>query len=202
MTMANGTDRLRSARLLLREIRPDDLPFFTRLHALPEAAPGLYPEGRPRTSEETAVWLQRTLASYEQLSLGHLAVEREADGVLIGRCGLTELVVETAAPENGLRKGWFGRERVPPGLELTYECELGYTFDPAFWGQGFAADAACCVRDYARDVLRLPYAVSAILPHNAGSRRVAERLGAQVEGHMDVGGRRFDRDVWPLATRD
>ena len=200
MTLANGTDRLRSARLLLRRIRPDDLPFFTRLHALPEVAQGLYPEGRPRNSEETAVWLQRTLASYEQLSLGHLAVEREADGVLIGRCGLTELVVETATPEHGLRKGWFGRERVTAGLALTYERELGYTFDPPFWGEGFAAEAACCVRDYPRDVLRLSYAVSAILPHNARSCRVAERLGAQVEGQMDVDGRRFDRYVWPLVT--
>jgi Acetyltransferase (GNAT) domain len=86
MTLANGTDRLRLARLLLRRIRPDDLTFFMRLHALPEVAQGLYPEGRPRTSEEMAAWLQRTLASYEQLSLGHLAVEREADGVLVGRC--------------------------------------------------------------------------------------------------------------------
>jgi RimJ/RimL family protein N-acetyltransferase len=143
-----------------------------------------------------------SLASYELRSLGHLAAEREADGVLIGRCGLTELVVETATPERGLRKGWFGRERVTAGLGLTYECELGFTFDPAFWSQGFATEAACCVRDYARDVLRLSYAVSAILPHNARSRRVAERLGAQVEGQMDVDGRRFDRYVWPLATGD
>jgi [ribosomal protein S5]-alanine N-acetyltransferase len=200
MTLANPTDRLRSARLLLRRIRPDDLPFFTRLHALPEVAQGLYPEGRPRTSEETAVWLQRTLASYEQLSLGHLAAEREADGVTIGRCGLTDLVVETATPERRVRRGWFGRERAPAGLTLTYECELGFTLDPAYWGQGFATEAACCVRDYARDVLRLSYAVSAILPHNARSRRVAERSGAQVEGQMEVDGRRFDRYAWPLAT--
>ena len=135
MTLENRTDRLRSARLLLRRIRPDDLPFFARLHALPEVAQGLYPEGRPRTSEDTALWLQRTLASYEQLSLGHLAAEREADGVPIGRCGLTELVVETATPEHGLRKGWFGRERAPAGLARTYECELGFTLDPAFWAR-------------------------------------------------------------------
>jgi RimJ/RimL family protein N-acetyltransferase len=51
-------------------------------------------------------------------------------------------------------------------------------------------------------LLRLSYAVSAILPHNTRSRRVAERLGAPVEGHMDVDGRRFYRYVWPLATGD
>jgi ribosomal protein S18 acetylase RimI-like enzyme len=49
-----------------------------------------------------------------------------------------------------------------------------------------AIEAACCVRDYARDVLRLPYAVSAILPHNARSQRVAVRGGARVVGEMEV----------------
>src|SRR5258708_37841742 len=92
------------------------------------------------------------------------------------------------------------RERAPPGIALTFEYELGSTLDPAAWGQGFATEAARCVRDYARDVLQLSYAVSAILPHNARSRRVAERLGAQVDGQMDVVGRTFDRYVWPLAT--
>jgi [ribosomal protein S5]-alanine N-acetyltransferase len=200
MTLTPDTDRLESARLVLRRIVPADLPFFTRLHALPQVAQPLYPEGRPRTAEETASWLQRTLAGYAELGLGHLAVRREADDALIGRCGLTELVVETATPEHRLRKGWFGRERVPAGLGLTFECELGYTFDPAAWGQGFATEAARCVRDYARDVLRLSYAISAILPHNARSRRVAERLGAHPVGQMDVIGRTFDRYVWPLAT--
>jgi [ribosomal protein S5]-alanine N-acetyltransferase len=200
MTLAPDTERLESARLVLTRIAPGDLPFFTRLHALPQVAQALYPEGRPRTPEETASWLQRTLAGYEELGLGHLAVRRKADGALIGRCGLTELVVESVTPEHGPRKGWFGRERVPAGPGLTFECELGYTFDPAAWGQGFATEAARCVRDYARDVLRLSYVISAILPHNTRSRRVAEGSGAQAAGQMDIMGRTFDRYVWPLAT--
>ena len=123
MTLPHGTDRLESARLVLRRIAPDDLRFFTRIHALPEVAQHLYPGGRPRSPEETAKWLQYTLASYE---------------------------------------------------------------------------TARCVRDYARDVLRLPYVISAILPQNAHSRRVAERSGARVAGHMDVDGLTWDRWVWPL----
>ena len=31
MTLAHGTDRLEAARLVLRRIVPDDLPFFTHL---------------------------------------------------------------------------------------------------------------------------------------------------------------------------
>jgi len=200
VTLPHGTDQLESARLVLRRIAPDDLPFFTRIHALPEVAQYLYPGGRPRSPEETAAWLQATLEGYEQLALGYLAVVRKEDGALIGRCGLMELVVESAAPEHGIRRGWFGREQAPAGVELTFECELGYTFDPAVWGQGFATEAARCVRDYARDVLRLPYAISAIHPQNARSRRVAERSGARVVDQMDVFGLTWDRWVWPLAT--
>ena len=80
MTLARGTDRLESARLVLQRVTPDDLPFFTRIHALPEVTPYLYPEGRPRSPEETARWLQATLASYERLALGALAVLRKQDG--------------------------------------------------------------------------------------------------------------------------
>ena len=32
------------SRLVLRRIVPDDLPFFTRIHALPQVARHLYPE--------------------------------------------------------------------------------------------------------------------------------------------------------------
>src|SRR3989441_10822082 len=60
MTLAHGTDRLESARLVLRRIAPDDLPFFPRIHALPEVAQYLYPEGRPRSPEESAACLQYT----------------------------------------------------------------------------------------------------------------------------------------------
>jgi RimJ/RimL family protein N-acetyltransferase len=200
MTLAHATDRLESARLVLRRIVPDDLPFFTRIHALPEVARYLYPGGRPRSPEESAAWLQATLASYEQLALGHLAVLRKEDGALIGRCGLTDLVVESAASGHGIRRGWFGRAQAPAGVALTFECELGYTFDPAVWGQGFATEAVRCVREHARDVARLSNAVSAILPRNVRSRRVVERLGVRAAGQMEVLGLTWDRYVWPLTT--
>jgi len=122
--------------------------------------------------------------------------------VLIGRCGLTDLAVESVAPEHRIRRGWFGRAQAPAGVALTFERELGYTFDPVVWGQGFATEAARCVRDYARDALCLTYAISAILPQNVRSKRVAERSGAHAASQMDVWGLTWDRYVWPLATGD
>jgi RimJ/RimL family protein N-acetyltransferase len=200
MTLARGTDRLESPRLVLRRVVSDDLPFFARIHALPDVARNNYPGDRPRTPKQTGEWLNGTLATYERLALGYLAVVRKDDGALVGRCGLMDLAVETAIPKDGLRKGWFGDSDAPTDVALTFECELGYTFDPAAWGQGYASEAAACVRDYARDVLKLSYAISAIRPENDRSQRVAKRFGLQTDGQMEVVGATWDRYVWPLAT--
>ena len=190
----------RSRRWRIERGAPHDLPFFARLHALPEVTQYLYPGGRPRSPEESAAWLRAVLKSYEQLGIGFLAVLRKEDGALIGRCGLTDLAVESAAPEHGIRRGWFVRAHAPAGIALTFECELSYALDPAVWGQGFATEAVRCVLDYSRDVLRLSYVISAIQPLNARSRHVAERCGARTAGQMDVVGLTWDRWMYPLAT--
>jgi ribosomal-protein-alanine N-acetyltransferase len=196
MTLARETERLETERLVLRRITLADLPFYVRLHGMAEVARGLWLEGRPKTAEQTEAWLLATLASYEALSLGYLAVVRKADGALIGRCGLIDMAVETAAPEGRLRRGWFGREEVPEGVAVSFEGELGYTFDPAVWGKGYASEAARGVWDYARRGLGLEYVVSAILPRNAASRRVAQRAGAREDGQMEAAGMVFERWVW------
>ena len=62
------------------------VPFFTRIHALPEVAQYLYPGGRPRSPEESAAWLQATLESDDQralaLSRGPPQGRRSADRAL------------------------------------------------------------------------------------------------------------------------
>jgi ribosomal-protein-alanine N-acetyltransferase len=200
MTLARGTERLETERLVLRRVSLADLAFYVRLHGMPEVARGLWLEGKPRTAEQTEDWLRGTLASYEALALGYLAVVRKADGALIGRCGLMDMAVEAAAAEGRLRRGGFGREDAPEGVAVSFEGELGYTFDPAVWGQGYASEAARSVWDYARDGLGLGYAVSAILPGNAASRRVAQRAGARVDGQMEAAGMVFERWVWGIGA--
>ena len=173
MTLAHGTDRLESARLVLRRITPGRsavlhshprTPRSRAESAIPEAG-----RARPKRRPHGCSTLSRAMST---LALGYLAVLRKEDGALIGRCGLMDLVVESAAPEHGIRRGWFGREQAPAGVALTFECELGYTFDPAVWGQGFATEAARCVRDYARDVLRLAVRD---LGHSSAERPLAAR---------------------------
>jgi RimJ/RimL family protein N-acetyltransferase len=75
-------------------------------------------------------------------------------GELIGDCGLEQMEVEG--------------ERV---------AELGYDFRSEYWNQGFATEAACAVREYAFDILKLPQLISLIRVGNLASKRVAEKVG-------------------------
>jgi len=130
--------------------------------------------------------------------LGQLAVLRKADGALLGRCGLSDLVIEAHPSTNALARAWFGRAQAPAELALIQELELGYTFDAAQWGHGYATEAAQCVFEYSRAVLKLGRVISVIHGDNVRSQRVAQRCGLRRQGRpIDVLGRQLDVYVWP-----
>ena len=196
MTLARATDRIESTRLVLRRIPPSDFPFFTRIHSVADVV-RYTGHGRPRSAEETQQWVQATIASYEELQLGQLAVLRKADGALLGRCGLSDMVLEANPASLAIRRGWFGRAQAPAGLAVIQEQELGYTFDATYWGHGYATEAAQCVFAYARDQLRLRRVISVIDLDNERSLRVAQRCGLRREGQIDVLGRTLGVHIWP-----
>ena len=198
MTLARGDDRIESARLVLRRIERDDFDFFIDLNAASEVVRYL-PHGKPRAAQETFAWLQSVLRSYEDLGLGQLAVLRKSDGMLIGRCGLSDLAVEARAGVAAVPRGWYQRGDAPAASVVVFERELGYTFHRSSWGLGYASEAARCVFDYARDILRLRRVVSLIHPENVRSLRVAQRFGAQREDSVEVLSRLYDRFTWPIA---
>lgn len=197
MTLSRGTHRIESERLTLRRINQDDFNFFIHLHADPEVARYL-PHGKPRSSQESLTWLESVLRSYEDFGLGQLAVLRKSDGTLIGRCGLSDLAVEAKATVAAVPRGWYQRSEAPAVAEIVFERELGYTFHRSSWGQGYASEAARCVLEYARDVLRLPRVISLIHPENVRSLRLAQRFGAQREDAVEVRSLLYDRFVWPI----
>ncbi len=94
---------------------------------------------------------------------GMWAVQRRADGLLIGRVGYLE-------PE-----GWPG-------------CELGWTLARAAWGQGLAFEAAAAALDFGRAELGIGPLISLIRPDNRRSIALAERLGAFDTGPIDFMG--------------
>lgn len=69
------------------------------------------------------------------------------------------------------------------------ELEVGYRFLEAFWGQGFATEAALAVQNYARDKMGQSRLISLIEKDNIASVRVAEKNGFKLEKEMFYDGR-------------
>jgi len=61
-------------------------------------------------------------------------------------------------------------------------CHLGYKMDQNFFNKGYMTEALGKVIDYAFNVLKLHRIEANIMPHNAASLRVVEKLGFYHEG--------------------
>jgi RimJ/RimL family protein N-acetyltransferase len=141
--------RLQTPRLTLRGLRDDDLDAYAAMVADAEVMRFL--DG-PQTRSEA--WRQMALFEGHRVlrGYGQWALERRADGVLVGRAGLWQ-------PE-----GW-------PGLEL------GWVLAHEAWGRGYATEAARMAMHWAWVELGAPRLISIIAPGNERSIAVAVRLG-------------------------
>lgn len=91
--------------------------------------------------------------------------------------GAGALMMEDRA--SGLCIGQVGINSGP----LFPEQEIGWLVFPEFEGRAYAFEAASALRDWAKNVRRLPTLVSYIDPNNLRSRKLAERLGATLDAN-------------------
>ncbi len=74
--------------------------------------------------------------------------------------------------------GWGGLYDDP--FQPGWGVEIGYYFDPAAWGQGYASELTAACTDMADHRLQLPEVQAFARPDNLGSRRVLEKAGFKV----------------------
>jgi len=114
------------------------------------------------SAEEPAARCQQWFASQRYRAanqLGELNTLREkGSGVLVGYCGLLVQTVD--------------------GLP---ELEIGYSLLPAYWGQGYATEAALSCKAFARTHHLAQSVISIISLTNVASQRVALNLGMHVD---------------------
>jgi RimJ/RimL family protein N-acetyltransferase len=141
-------------RLLLRRFRPADLDVVAGWNADPVFMRHM---GRgPMTREESAAALARHERHWAEHGFGLLGVEDRESGALVGRSGVAYHRVWPEDPE------------------------VGWSFDPAWWGRGLATEAgAACVR-WAFGGLGFDRVVSITTRENVASRRVMAKLGFEV----------------------
>ena len=142
---------LETDRLKLRPFTEQDLPRYLDLVGDAEVMRYI---GRGVTLDAAGAWGQiaMILGHWHLRNYGLWAVEHKSTGALLGRAGLYN-------PE-----GW-------PGLEI------GWALNRAYWGQGFATEAARAALDWAFETLEADRIISCIQPANKPSIRVAERIG-------------------------
>ncbi|MFG1359293.1 GNAT family N-acetyltransferase [Xanthobacter pseudotagetidis] len=73
--------------------------------------------------------------------------------------------------------GYCGLVHVPYAEHFTPAVEIGWRFDPAFWGRGYATEAARAALAFGFGRLSLAEIVAITVPANARSRALMERLG-------------------------
>ena len=73
--------------------------------------------------------------------------------------------------------GFVGLGTVPFEAYFTPAVEVAWRLARAFWGCGYASEAARAALDYGFGELGLPEIVAFTVPANLRSRRVMERLG-------------------------
>jgi RimJ/RimL family protein N-acetyltransferase len=74
--------------------------------------------------------------------------------------------------------GWGGLYDDP--FDPGWGVEIGYHFDPASWGQGYATELAAACTSLADNDLQLPEIRAFARPENVASRRVLEKAGFEV----------------------
>jgi [ribosomal protein S5]-alanine N-acetyltransferase len=74
--------------------------------------------------------------------------------------------------------------------------EIGWVFDRAYHGQGYATEAAMTLLQYGFEALHLHRIIATCQPENVASWRVMEKLGMQREAHFRKCIRRPDNRWW------
>ena len=117
----------------------------------------------PMSRAETDAQVDRQIAAQAEHGFCFWAIERKADGVLMGLAGL-----KTGAP----------------GTPIAGDLEIGWRFGKAFWRHGYASEAAqaALAHGFADPARRRIAAITTT--DNVTSRRVMERIGmTYAEGH-------------------
>jgi len=73
-----------------------------------------------------------------------------------------------------------------------HHAELGYWIGKAYWGRGYATEAARAVVDYGFHTLKLHRVFAHHMARNAASGRVLEKLGMRYEGTLAEHVRKWD----------
>lgn len=155
---------LETERLTLRPFGEADVAPFFELSQDPEVM-RYVGDRRVPTLQDAWRAVAGWIGHWALRGYGQWAIEERASGRLIGRTGIINPV------------DWPGPE-------------VGYLLGRAWWGHGYATEAAGAAVDWGFDQIGFTDLLSLIDPDNHASIAVATRLGESLRGDTDLSGNR------------
>ena len=147
---------LETDRLILRWLSLEDAEFILRLLNEPSWLQFIGDKGVRTLEDARSYILQGPIEMYSRLGFGLYLVELRKEGWPIGMCGLIK------------------RDSLP-------DVDIGFAFLPAYWGKGYAYEAAAAVVKFSAAVLGLDRIVAITSPDNDRSAKLLEKLGLRFE---------------------
>ena len=155
MVRTNDPVSLVTRRLIMRPWREADRAAFRALNGDPDV---MVHFPHPLSAERSDAIMNAWQEHIELHGWGFWALERTLDGAFVGAVGIAHARFE--AP-------------------FTPAVEIGWRLPKAFWGKGYALEAAREAVRFGFEQLKLAEIVAFTLPANLPSRRVMERLGME-----------------------
>jgi RimJ/RimL family protein N-acetyltransferase len=153
---------------MLRKPRVEDAEDLVAAYSDPETMRYIG-DGSTTDLAGTKAAIEKWLERWDASGFGFFVLERRHDRGIVGRAGFLVWDPET----------WTVAE-----LDDRSEVEIGWALSRAYWGRGYATEAALALRDWT-DRSRL---ISLIQHGNERSVRVAEKLGEHYERDVEVRG--------------
>jgi RimJ/RimL family protein N-acetyltransferase len=153
---------LTTERLELRQFTIDDAAFVLRLVNEPSFLRYIGDRG-VRTLDDARLYIENgPMAGYSRYGYGLLRVDRRDDGVTVGMCGVLK------------------RDTLP-------DPDLGFSFLPEHWSQGYAFESASAVMRHAREELLLGRIVALTTVDNEPSIRLLGKLSFRFDRLVELG---------------
>ncbi len=150
-----------TARLTIRELTSGDAAVLLELLNEPDFIRNIA-DRQVRTLEQAERYMQDgPLSSYRQHGFGLWLVERQADGVALGLCGL-------------LQRDYLSMP------------DLGYAMLARYSGQGYTKEAARAVLQFGHQQLGYQQLCGIVSPTNAASLHILQQLGMQPCGELQI----------------
>jgi len=153
---------LETGRLALREFTADDAAFVLRLVNEPSFLRYIGDRGVRNLDDARRYIADGPVAGFAKHGHGLMRVDRKEDGATVGMCGVLK------------------RDALP-------EPDIGFSFLPEYWSQGYALESASAVMRHARGTLGLGRILAITTRDNGPSMRLLDKLGFRFERMIAFG---------------